>query len=97
MLKFTFQLRKCMTIVEHLLILRKKLLNLSQSALGRKVGVVGRYEHGVMGLFIGVIRKTADTFKRVEEVFKLNKEEKNIIFMVIDALIRDFKAKKAYS
>ncbi|NAS12898.1 helix-turn-helix domain-containing protein [Poritiphilus flavus] len=35
--------------------------------------------------------------KRVEEVSKLNDEEKGKIFMVIDALIRDFKAKKAYS
>ncbi len=38
-----------------------------------------------------------DTLKRVEEVSKLNSEEKDKIFMVIDALIRDFKAKKAYS
>lgn len=38
-----------------------------------------------------------DVLKRVEEVSKLNDEEKGKIFMVIDALIRDFKAKKAYS
>jgi transcriptional regulator with XRE-family HTH domain len=38
-----------------------------------------------------------DTLKRVEEVSKLNNEEKDKIFMVIDALIRDFKAKRAYS
>ena len=35
--------------------------------------------------------------KRVEEVSKLDNEEKDKIFMVIDALIRDFKAKKAYT
>ena len=35
--------------------------------------------------------------KRIEEVSKLNYGEKDRIFMVIDALIRDFKAKKAYS
>jgi len=38
-----------------------------------------------------------DTLKRVEEVSKLDSEEKDKIFMVVDALIRDFKAKKAYS
>lgn len=39
----------------------------------------------------------SNVLKRVEEVSKLNDEEKDKIFMVIDALIRDFKAKKAYS
>ncbi|QMU66575.1 MAG: helix-turn-helix domain-containing protein [Flavobacteriaceae bacterium] len=38
-----------------------------------------------------------NTLKRIEEVSKLNSEEKDKIFMVVDALIRDFKAKKAYS
>ncbi len=38
-----------------------------------------------------------NVLKRVEEVSKLDNEEKDKIFMVIDALIRDFKAKKAYS
>lgn len=38
-----------------------------------------------------------NVLKRVEEVSKLNSEEKDKIFMVIDALIRDFKAKKAYA
>ena len=38
-----------------------------------------------------------NVLKRVEEVSKLNDEEKDKIFMVIDALIRDFKAKRAYS
>ncbi len=38
-----------------------------------------------------------NVLKRVEEVSKLDIEEKDKIFMVIDALIRDFKAKKAYS
>lgn len=38
-----------------------------------------------------------NVLKRVEEVSKLNDEEKDKIFMIIDALIRDFKAKKAYS
>jgi len=39
----------------------------------------------------------SNVLKRVEEVSKLSNEEKDKIFMVIDALIRDFKAKKAYS
>jgi len=109
-----------MTIGEHILILRKK-LNLSQSALGKKVDtsgdIIGRYERDIMMPSIEVIMKIADalnvsidflvgkttleldnnTLKRVEEVSKLNDEEKDKIFMVIDALIRDFKAKKAYS
>lgn len=37
------------------------------------------------------------TVKRIEEMGKLPKEAKHQIFMVIDALIRDFKAKQAYS
>lgn len=38
-----------------------------------------------------------NALKRVEEVSKLDDGERERIFMVIDALIRDFKAKKAYS
>ena len=38
-----------------------------------------------------------NVLKRVEEVSRLNGEEKETIFMVMDALIRDFKAKKAYT
>ncbi|WP_323028353.1 helix-turn-helix domain-containing protein [Gelidibacter japonicus] len=38
-----------------------------------------------------------NVLKRVEEVSKLDDEEKAKIFMVIDALIRDFKAKRAYA
>lgn len=37
------------------------------------------------------------TLKRLEEVSKLPAEAKTQVFMVIDALIRDFKAKQAYS
>jgi hypothetical protein len=35
--------------------------------------------------------------KRLEEVSKLPAEARSQVFMVIDALIRDFKAKQAYS
>ena len=38
-----------------------------------------------------------NVLKRIEEVSKLTDEEKDKIFMVVDALIRDFKTKKAYS
>lgn len=38
-----------------------------------------------------------DVLKRVEEVSKMSDGEKEKIFIVIDALIRDFKAKKAYA
>lgn len=37
------------------------------------------------------------TLKRVEEVSKLPAEARSQVYMVIDALIRDFKAKQAYS
>ena len=35
--------------------------------------------------------------KRMEHISKLSDQEKNQIFLVIDALIRDFNAKKTYS
>ena len=37
------------------------------------------------------------TLKRIEEVSKLPDDAKNQVFLVIDALIRDYKAKQAYS
>jgi len=37
------------------------------------------------------------TLKRIQEVSKLPEEDKIQVFLVIDALIRDFKAKKAYT
>lgn len=37
------------------------------------------------------------TLKRIEEVSKLPAEARSQVYMVIDALIRDFKAKQAYS
>lgn len=36
------------------------------------------------------------TLKRIEEISKLPEEAKTQVYMVIDALIRDFKAKQAY-
>jgi transcriptional regulator with XRE-family HTH domain len=38
-----------------------------------------------------------DTLKRLRDVSNLPAEAKKQIFMVVDALIRDFKAKQAYS
>lgn len=38
-----------------------------------------------------------NTLKRIEEVSKLTAEARSQVFMVMDALIRDFKAKQAYS
>jgi len=38
-----------------------------------------------------------NTLKRIEEVSKLPAEARSQVFMVMDALIRDFKAKQAYS
>ena len=37
-----------------------------------------------------------DTLKRIKEVSSLPEEERKQIFMVVDALIRDFKTKQAY-
>ncbi|EGV42159.2 XRE family transcriptional regulator [Bizionia argentinensis JUB59] len=38
-----------------------------------------------------------DTLKRVEDISKLSNENKKHIYILLDALIRDFKTKKAYS
>jgi transcriptional regulator with XRE-family HTH domain len=35
--------------------------------------------------------------KRIEDIEKLPTEQRTQVFMVVDALIRDFKAKKAYA
>lgn len=38
-----------------------------------------------------------DTLKRIQDVSTLPADEKKQVFMVIDALIRDFKTRKAYA
>lgn len=38
-----------------------------------------------------------NTLQRIEEIGNLPKSAKDQIYLVIDALIRDYKAKKAYS
>lgn len=38
-----------------------------------------------------------DTVKRIQDVSTLPADEKKQVFMVIDALIRDFKTRKAYA
>lgn len=39
----------------------------------------------------------SNTLKRIEEIGNLPKSAKEQIYLVIDALVRDFKAKQAYS
>jgi transcriptional regulator with XRE-family HTH domain len=39
----------------------------------------------------------SSTLKRIREVTALPDEDRKQVFMVVDALIRDFKAKKAYA
>ena len=39
----------------------------------------------------------SSTINRIQEVVKLPEQEKQQVFMVLDALIRDFKARKAYA
>lgn len=38
-----------------------------------------------------------DTVKRIKDIQKLPESEKDKVFSVIDALVRDFKTKQAYS
>jgi hypothetical protein len=38
-----------------------------------------------------------ELLKRIQEVSALPEEAKNQVFLVMDALIRDFKAKQAYA
>lgn len=38
-----------------------------------------------------------ETLKRIEDVSKFSENDKKHIYILLDALIRDFKAKKAYS
>ncbi|MCI3936850.1 hypothetical protein MQX03_06540 [Chryseobacterium aahli] len=38
-----------------------------------------------------------NTLQRIEEIGNLPKSAKEQIYLVIDALVRDYKAKKAYS
>ena len=43
------------------------------------------------------IELDTELLKRIEHVSKLSQKEKEHIYITIDALIRDFNAKKAYS
>jgi hypothetical protein len=38
-----------------------------------------------------------DTLKRIKDIQKLPDDEKSKLFSVIDALVRDYKAKQAYA
>ena len=37
------------------------------------------------------------TLKRLQDIQKLPEEERNVIYKVVDSLLRDFKTKQAYS
>ncbi len=37
------------------------------------------------------------TLKRLQDIQKLPEDERNMIYKVVDSLLRDFKAKQAYS
>ncbi|MEH3112300.1 helix-turn-helix domain-containing protein [Pedobacter terrae] len=39
----------------------------------------------------------SSTLNRIQEVAKLPEEDKTQVFLVINAIVRDFKAKKAYA
>ena len=38
-----------------------------------------------------------NTLKRVEDISKLSNEDQKHVYILLDALIRDFKARKAYA
>jgi hypothetical protein len=43
------------------------------------------------------LKLDSSTLNRIREVTALPDEDRKQVFMVVDALIRDFKAKKAYA
>ncbi len=109
-----------MTFGERLTIVRKR-KNLSQSDMGKKIGIngdaYGRYERNEVKPAIEMAVKIAQalevsldfltgnsdieldkaTLDRVQEITKLSDKDKDYIFVTLDALIRDFKNKKAYA
>jgi DNA-binding XRE family transcriptional regulator len=101
-----------MNLGRNITALRKK-LKLSQNDLGKAIGtsgdIIGRYERDEVKPSIDVAIKIADalgktslevdknTLKRIEEVNKLSPNAKEQVNLVIDALVRDFKAKETYS
>jgi len=108
-----------MTFGERLTLVRKR-KKLSQSEVGKKIGIngdaIGRYERNEVKPTIEMATKIAQalqisldylvgntdieldkaTLNRIQEIDKLSVENKNHIYVTIDALIRDFKNKQAY-
>jgi transcriptional regulator with XRE-family HTH domain len=109
-----------MTFGERLTLIRKR-RNLSQSDIGKRIGIngdaYGRYERNEVKPTIEMAVKISQalevsldfltgnsdieldkaTLDRVQEITKLSEKDKDYIFVTLDALIRDFKNKKAYS
>jgi transcriptional regulator with XRE-family HTH domain len=88
-----------MTLGEHITVLRKKK---GFSQLKPSIEVVIKVADALEVSIDFMIGKTSleidnGTLKRLEELSKLPEEAKKQVFLVVDALIRDFKAKQAYS
>lgn len=105
---------------ERLTLVRKR-KKLSQSDVGKKIGIngdaIGRYERNEVRPTIEMATKIAQalevsldylvgntdieidkfTLDRIQEINKLSDENKEHIFITLDALIRDFKNKQAYA
>lgn len=97
-----------MTLGQQITALRKK-KKFSQADLGKPVetsgDIIERYERDEVKPSIEVVIRMADTLKvslnfllgKTDlEVAKLPEPEKQQVFLVLDALLRDFRDRKAY-
>jgi len=89
----------------------KKLKSLSQVALAEATGIsrdaISKYERvaDALGVSLDYLMSDSDkeevldndAVKRIKEIQTLPFSEKDKIYSVIDALIRDYKTKKAYA
>ena len=109
-----------MTFSERLTLVRKR-KSLSQSEVGKRIGIngdaYGRYERNEVRPTIEMAVKIAQAFQvsldyltgttdieldratldRIQEVTKLSDKDREYIFVTMDAMIRDFKNRQAYS
>jgi transcriptional regulator with XRE-family HTH domain len=109
-----------MTFGERLTLVRKR-KNLSQSEVGKIIGIngdaLGRYERNDVKPTIEMATRLAQALEvsldylvgttdieldqaalsRIQEVTQFNEQEKNYIYVTLDAMIRDFKNKHAYA
>lgn len=95
-----------MDFVDYMMLIRKKKV-LSQAALGKAIGtfgyVIGRYERGdikpSIDYLIGKINMQLhkEAVPSLVDISKLPDESNSYVLGLIDMVLRDFKAKKAYA